>query len=107
DVRRFAEEGGALSSEEPVQKHERLMAETQGRGGASAVSWSASGEMRNPGHVHPEIWLHVRASAVLPLTCQRCLGPVDVPLSVERAAARRESAFGILTQLKPRDSEDK
>lgn len=85
DVRRFAEEGGALSGHEPVRKHERLMAETQGRGGASSVAWSASGEMRNPRHVHPEIWLHLRADAVLPLTCQRCLGPVDVPLAVDRA----------------------
>lgn len=85
DIRRFAEEGAALSGREPVQKHERLMAETQGRGGASAVAWSASGEMRNPLHVHPEIWLHLRADAVLPLTCQRCLGPVEVPLAVDRA----------------------
>jgi uncharacterized protein len=85
DVRRFAEEGAALSGREPVQKHERLMAETQGRGGASAVSWSAAGEMRHAHHVHPEIWVHLHADAVLPLTCQRCLGPVDVPLVVERS----------------------
>lgn len=85
DVRRFAEEGAALSSHDPVHQHERLMAETQGRGGASALNWSAAGEMRNPGHVHPEIWLHLKAQAVLPLTCQRCLGPVEVPLAVDRS----------------------
>lgn len=85
DVRRFAEEGAALSGREPVQKHERLMAETQGQGGACEVAWSASGEMRNPKHVHPEIWVHLRADAVLPLTCQRCLGPVEVPLAVDRS----------------------
>lgn len=85
DVRRFAEEGGALSGREPVEKHERLMAETQGRGSGSTVVWSAAGEIRNPGHVHPEIWLHMRAQTVLPLTCQRCLGPVDVELAVDRS----------------------
>lgn len=85
DVRRFAEEGAALSGRELVGKHERLMAETQGRGGMSAVTWSASGEIRNPRHVHPEIWVHLRADAVLPLTCQRCLGPVEVPLAVDRS----------------------
>jgi uncharacterized protein len=85
DVRRFAEEGAALSGREPVQKHERLMAETQGRGGACAVSWSASGEIRNPGHVHPEIWLHLRAQALLPLTCQRCLAPVEIPLAIDHS----------------------
>lgn len=85
DVRRFAEEGATLSGQEPVQKHERLMAETQGRGAGAAVGWSATGEMRNPGHVHPEIWLHLRAQTVLPLTCQRCLGPVDTTFAVERS----------------------
>lgn len=85
DVRRFAEEGAALSGREPVRQHERLMAETQGRGGASELNWSAAGEMRNPGHVHPEIWLHLKADAVLPLTCQRCLGPVEVALAVDRS----------------------
>ena len=85
DVRRFAEEGAALSGREPVHQHERLMAETQGRGGSSALNWSASGEMRNPRRVHPEIWLRLKADAVLPLTCQRCLGPVEVPLAVDRS----------------------
>lgn len=85
DVRRFAEEGARLDGREPVQQHERLMAETQGRGGASVVTWSAGGELRNPKHVHPEVWLHLRADAVLPLTCQRCLGPVEVPLAVDRS----------------------
>jgi uncharacterized protein len=40
--------------------------------------------LRNPGHVNPEIWLHLQARAVLPLTCQRCLGPVDMAVEVER-----------------------
>lgn len=85
DVKSFAEEGAALSGQQPVQVHHRLMAETQERGAASPVIWSARGELRNPRHVHPEIWLHLKAQAVLALTCQRCLGPVDVPITVERS----------------------
>jgi uncharacterized protein len=85
DVKSFAEDGAVISGEEPVQQHERLMAETEGRGAASPVAWAATGELRNPRHVHPEIWLHLQASAVLPLTCQRCLGPVDVAVAVERS----------------------
>jgi len=85
DVKGFAEDGRAISGEQPVQKHERLMAETQGRGGESPVTWSATGELRNPGHVHPEVWLHLKANAVLSLTCQRCLGPVEVAVAVERS----------------------
>ncbi len=42
--------------------------------------------MRNPLHAAAaEIWLHLRADAVLPLTCQRCLGPVEVALAVDRS----------------------
>jgi uncharacterized protein len=85
DVKRFAEAGATLVGREPVDKHERLMAETQGRGGASVVDWSAHGEIRNAGHANPEIWLHLRAQTELPLTCQRCLGAVDVKLLVDRS----------------------
>jgi len=85
DVRAFAEEGGVLRGQAPLGNHERLMAETRGNGADAPVSWSATGELRNPRHVHPEIWLHLQAQALLPLTCQRCLGPVDVPVAVDRS----------------------
>ena len=85
DVKSFAEDGATLAGQEPVGGYERLMAETEGRGAQSPVTWSATGEMRNPGHVQPEIWLHLKADAVLPLSCQRCLGPVDVAVAVERS----------------------
>jgi uncharacterized protein len=85
DVKGFAEQEAALSGQLSLPELPRLIAETQGSGAASSVSWSASGELRNPRHVHPEIWIHLKAQAVLPLTCQRCLGPVDVPVAVDRS----------------------
>lgn len=85
DVKSFAEEAGSLRGEEPVQVHGRLMAETQGRGSAAPVTWAATGELRNAAHVQPEIWLHLQAQAVLALTCQRCLGSVDVAVAVDRS----------------------
>ncbi|HSV34384.1 MAG TPA: DUF177 domain-containing protein [Ramlibacter sp.] len=85
DVKSFAEDAAALAGGDPVAMHPRLMAETQGRGADGLVTWSASGELRNPRHVHPEAWVHLRAQARLPLTCQRCLGPVDVDVAVERS----------------------
>ena len=85
DVKSFAEEGGALSGETRVGQHTRLMAETQGRGAEARMTWSATGEGRNPHHVQPEIWLHLKADATLSLTCQRCLSPVDVPVRVQRS----------------------
>jgi len=85
DVKSFADEGADLSGASPVQQHARLMAETQGRGAQSLVRWSATGEMRNRQHVQPEIWVHLKAQVTLPLTCQRCLEPVEVPVSVDRS----------------------
>lgn len=85
DVRGFAEEGASLGGQELLRDLPRLIAETQGRGGESPVTWSATGELRDPGHVHPEIWLHLGAQVTLVLTCQRCLGPVQVPVAVERS----------------------
>ncbi len=62
----------------------RIFAETQGRATDAQVVWSADGELRNPGHVNPQVWLHLKAATELPLTCQRCMGPVDVPVEVDR-----------------------
>jgi len=52
---------------------------------ASPVEWALSGELR-PGAegTDPDAWLHLQATASVPLTCQRCLGPVQTPLSVDR-----------------------
>lgn len=84
DVRGFAEEAAILQGQPPLQDFVRLSQEIQGPA-HSPVSWSATGEMRNPGHVQPEIWLHLRARASLPLACQRCLGPVELTVTVDRS----------------------
>lgn len=84
DVKAFAEAAGALSGSAELGGFGRLLADTEGRGAGLPVAWSARGELRDPAHVRPGIWLHLQARAVLPLTCQRCLGPVDTPVAVER-----------------------
>ena len=85
DVKAFAEDGAQLSGQAPLSAFERLMAETEGRGGERLMSWEAQGEIRNPLHVHPHLWLHLRAGACLSLACQRCLSPVDVEVTVDRS----------------------
>ena len=85
DVKAFAKTAGALAGEDPLAGYARLMAETEGRAASQSLRWAARGELRNPGHVNPDIWLHLEASATLALTCQRCLGPVDVPVTVSRS----------------------
>lgn len=84
DVKAFAEQAGELAGEDRLGNHSRIMAETAGRGADAPLIWSVAGELRNPGHARPEVWLRLQARAVLPLTCQRCLAPVDVPVRVER-----------------------
>lgn len=85
DVRRFAEEGAELAADEGLAKFRRLAAETVGSPNETTVHWEAKGELLNPRHVHPQVWLHLSARATLPLVCQRCLTPVDVPVTVDRS----------------------
>jgi len=84
DVKGLAEAGGELSGVSALGEHARLIAETEGRGADAPLTWSVVGELRNPHHVQPEIWMHLRARAVLPLTCQRCLTPADMAVVIER-----------------------
>ncbi len=85
DVKAFAEEGAELAGHDALGAHSRLLAETEGRTPDSLIDWSARGELRNPRHVHPEVWLHLQAQASLSLICQRCLAPVEVPVRVDRS----------------------
>lgn len=85
DVRRFAEEGAELESSDALGRYSRLVSETAQADAARQVHWHVRGEMLNPQHVQPEIWLHLDADATLPLVCQRCLNPVEVPLAVHRS----------------------
>lgn len=85
DVRRFAEQGAELDADVPLQTFPRLRAEATAPERASDVHWFARGELLNPSHHHPQVWMHVEAQATVPLVCQRCLNPVDVELAVDRS----------------------
>lgn len=85
DVAAFAHAGGQLAAHESLQKYERLMKETHGLGADLPMNWRARGELRTASGAGAQPWLHLQVDAVVPLTCQRCLGRVDVPLTVDRA----------------------
>ena len=85
DVRRFAEEAATLQGTEQLRAFPRLLAESVQADPALPVHWHARGEMHNPQHVAPEVWIQLEADTILPLVCQRCLGPVDMPVAVERS----------------------
>ncbi|HET8749024.1 MAG TPA: YceD family protein [Ramlibacter sp.] len=86
DVHRFAEEGGVIDSSEHLRSFQRLVAETPpGADIARNVRWRARGELLNAHHLQPQVWVHLEADTTLPLVCQRCLTPVDVPVDVRRS----------------------
>ena len=84
DVKAFVQAGAHLQAHESLLKYERLAQEGQGIHPDLYVDWQARGEMRATESQAPEPWLHLSAQATLPLLCQRCLTPVDVPLQVDR-----------------------
>jgi uncharacterized protein len=85
DVRAFAQANAQLSQQDLLSSYERLMSETGGLGADYPVKWTARGEWRELPGGQAQAWLHLTAHATLPLTCQRCLGPADMALAVDRS----------------------
>lgn len=117
DVRALAQASASLSASEPLARFPRLKEERHPEGGPgdALVVWRAQGELRATGAAaEPSVWLHLQARVTLPLTCQRCLGPVDTPLAVNRwfrfvadeasAAAEDEDSEEDVLALEPRPS---
>ena len=50
-----------------------------------AVQWALLGSARPVAGGESELWVQLRAHAVVPLQCQRCLGPLAELLEVERS----------------------
>jgi len=85
DVEAFAQAGGHLSGHDSLVNYQRLATSTQGLHPDLRVDWQLDGEVRAPhGEMVGQVWLWLRAEATFPMTCQRCLHVVDVPLSVAR-----------------------
>lgn len=85
DLRVLAREAATLTRADLVSSHPRLADEVAGDVSGLSLHWTATGEMRPGASGEPDIWLHLTTEAVLPLTCQRCLAPVEVPLEVARS----------------------
>ena len=85
NVKQVGQSSQPLSGQAVLSNFERLIEETQGLGSQNMVSWSVSGELRPDATGQAQVWLHLSVHVSLPLTCQRCLGPVDVPVQIERS----------------------
>ncbi len=85
DIKAFAKAASTLSGRDALEKFERLREESQALGADQWVDWSAHGEWREDLSGHETMWLHLSASVTLSQICQRCLGPAEIPVKVERS----------------------
>lgn len=95
DLKGLAQAGASLQGQEPLQDYARLAEEAQAPVQDESVRWEARGEQRQRAGEAAQVWLHLQADATLPMTCQRCLAPVDVALHVQnqfRFVASEEQA---------------
>lgn len=84
DVAAFAKQASELSGEWPLQDLQRLAATVLPEAHKS-VSWHLRGELRAARGDASQVWLHVTARTEVTMECQRCLKPVEIPVSIERA----------------------
>jgi uncharacterized protein len=85
DVKAFAQAASKISGHDLLSKYERLAHETQGLGGDRLLNWAVQGELRIDESGAEQVWLHVTTDVSLPLICQRCMGPVDIEVAVNRS----------------------
>lgn len=86
DVEAFAERAGELADALPMTELARLVESLHAEVAPASlepVTWQASGERRERRGGEAQHWLHLRARTAVPLTCQRCLQAVVVPLEVD------------------------
>jgi uncharacterized protein len=87
DVQAFANDGGELQGRWPLGQLQRVgdvMLEDGGASRGSEIAWSARGELLPVRGAPPQVGLHLKAAARLPLQCQRCLQAVETPLEIDR-----------------------
>ncbi len=108
DIKALALAGQSLSGTDSLLNYERLTQELRGLepdfARQNGIAWSVSGETRLGPSGAQEPWLHLGVSARLPLVCQRCMGPVDVP--VELAQDYRFVATEEMAEAQDDDSEE-
>lgn len=80
----FAKEGTRQAGAEKLGHFHRLMEETAGLGGEAPVEYVVQGHVQADPAGMSEPWIDLTASTSLLLTCQRCLGPIDVAVEFSR-----------------------
>jgi uncharacterized protein len=80
----FAQAGEPLVALTPLQNMERLAQEIHGPVPDLAINWRATGELRARTGGEDDVWVHLEAKTSLPLTCQRCMAAVPVPIDIDQ-----------------------
>lgn len=74
-----------MDGNEALASFPRLAEDSIGGAGLRGVAWKATGSMRStPGYAEAQPWLQLSAETALPMTCQRCLQPVEVQVAFDR-----------------------
>lgn len=85
DVAAFAQAQARLAGRDPLSGYARVLSQLHAEPAAeSTLEWGVQGSYRRAVDGSHQPALQLRASANLPLTCQRCLGQVMVPIEVDR-----------------------
>lgn len=79
----LCKEDGTLQGSWPLAALTRL-AEGFSAAADGSASWTLKGSTRQPAGGAPQLWVQLTAQAVVPLQCQRCLGPLAQRLEVDR-----------------------
>jgi uncharacterized protein len=80
----FTQSHGSLTGQCQLIDLKRFVAEAQGPIDDAVMRYVAEGSLRVDAAAGEQVWLSLNAEAALPMVCQRCLGPVNVPLQVSR-----------------------
>jgi uncharacterized protein len=84
NIAAFANDGATLVGTEKLAHLSRLMDLTAGLGGETRVDYELRGRLQADAAGVNEPWIHLAAHTSLILTCQRCLGPVEVAVQFDR-----------------------
>jgi uncharacterized protein len=98
NVKLLAQSAKALIGHDLLSTFERLASEALGLGTSRVLNWSALGELRFDEAGAEQVWLHLTVDTSLPLTCQRCMGPVDIEVVVNRSFRFVQSEQAALEQ---------
>ena len=88
-VKAFARDGMSAQGHQSLAHFQRLSElawSNEAQTTASPqVSWTLTGEMVPVTGGEADIWLHLTAELLLPMQCQRCMGPVEVEVVSEQS----------------------